>query len=153
MVWVGPLLAYWASRANGTGLIGCVEWSSPKHDGVKLLEWSPKMELSLWSRTIFLKMELSQTNPNCSTVSQHDRIYKHRCKIDCRPDPLPGRLVNPIPICLFGTLKQAVVAAAAATSTTSRKSIKEERKRLTIPIFFKFKSGSFSGGLNFSHVT
>ena len=60
----GPRLAHSASGTNGTGLMRFMEWRSPKHNEVKLLEWSSKVEWSLWSRAGFLEVELSQTDHN-----------------------------------------------------------------------------------------
>ena len=42
------------------GFCKFVERSYHKHDRVKLLELSLKMEKSLWSKAVFLKVELSQ---------------------------------------------------------------------------------------------
>jgi len=60
----GPVLPHWAGGVEGSGPLEFMEWSSPKHNGVKLLEWSSKVEWSLWSRAIFLEVELSQTGRN-----------------------------------------------------------------------------------------
>jgi len=49
----GLPLAYWASGVERSGPLEFVEWSSSKHNGVKLLERSSKVEWSLWSRAIF----------------------------------------------------------------------------------------------------
>ena len=69
---VGCCLHNGPHRVEGSEPLGSVEWSSLKYDGVKLLEWSPKVEWNLWSRAAFLEVELSQTDPNCSTGSHHD---------------------------------------------------------------------------------
>ena len=67
----GPLFAHWADGGGRSWAIDLhfgpeVEWSHTiaKQNRVELVEWSSKVEWSLWSRAIFLEVELSQTGPN-----------------------------------------------------------------------------------------
>ena len=69
MCLTGLLLAHWANRVERTGLMGFMEWSSPKHDGKKLMERSWNLE---WS-CFFFGVECSQTG---LTPQLHKEVWK-----------------------------------------------------------------------------
>ena len=76
---VGCCLHNGPHRVEGTRPLGSVEWSSLKYDGVKLLEWSPKVEWTCfsWSAPSYV-LELGAiagVKPNLKASKNIDNPY------------------------------------------------------------------------------